>query len=50
MCVSSLPSRIYVYHAWHPQKLEEGVGFPVTGVTNGFEPPCVCQELNLDPL
>ena len=33
-----------------PQKPEEDIRFPGTGVTGGFEPPCWCWELNLGTL
>jgi hypothetical protein len=41
-----------VYHvsAWHLQRAEEGVRFPRTGVTDGWELPCECWKLNLDYL
>ena len=35
---------------WCKQRPEEGVGYPETGVTEGWEPSCGCWELNLGPL
>ena len=32
------------------RSLEEDIGFPGTGVTDSFEPPCQCWELNLSPV
>ena len=32
------------------QRPEEGVGFSGTGATNGYEPPCECWKLDVDPL
>lgn len=42
MCMGILPAHMAVYHlcAWCPQRLEEGIGFPGTGVLDGREPPC----------
>lgn len=34
----------------YPQKTEEGVDSPGTGVPDGRELPCGCWDLNLDPL
>lgn len=42
---------MYVYmYAWYLRKPEEGVGSLGTGVTDSFEPPYWCWELNPDPL
>ena len=48
MCISVLPNYVYTNHirAWCLQRSEEGVGSPRTGVIDGCEPPCRCQELN----
>jgi len=42
-CLNAYP------HAWCPQRIKEGVGFPGTGVIDNHEPLCGCWELNLDP-
>lgn len=36
---------MFLHHmsAWHPQK-SEGIGFPVTGITDGCEAPHGCWE------
>lgn len=51
MCVSVLPGCMYLYHvrAWCLCGLEEGTGFPGTGVT-GWELPCGCWISNPGPL
>ena len=42
---------IYVHvHSWCLQRLENGARSSGTGVKDGCEPPCVCWELNPDPL
>lgn len=33
-----------------PGRLEEDIQLPGTKVTNGYELPCVCWELNIGPL
>lgn len=47
-----LPACMHVYHVHDccPQRPEEGVVFPGTGVTDVCEPQCVSWELNLGPL
>lgn len=52
MYILVLLTCLYLYHlsAWYPWKLGEGVGPSGTGVTDGYEPPCGCWELNLGPL
>lgn len=39
MQMSSLPECMHVYHmhAWYPQRAEEGVRFPGTGIPGGWE-------------
>lgn len=44
MCVCT------VVHAWCPQKPEESIRSPETGVTNGCEPPCRFRNSNMGPL
>lgn len=39
MCMSVLPTYMYYIHAWFLQRLEEGITFPGTRVSNGYEPP-----------
>lgn len=48
MDISALPGSMCVYlmHAWDPQRSEEGIGSPRTGVADGCKPPCVFWELN----
>lgn len=50
--MSVFPVCMYVYHIhpWYPQKSEEGIKFPGTGVTVGWEPRCGCWEPNPVPL
>lgn len=38
---------VYHKYTWCP---EESVGPSETGVTDGYETPCECWELNLGPL
>ena len=47
-----LPTCMSMYYvcAWYLWRPEEDVGSPETGITNGFESPCECWELNLGPL
>lgn len=40
---------VYHLHAWCPQRTEEGIASPETGVTDSCEPPRVYWELNLGP-
>lgn len=44
MCLIILPACMYVNHvyAWCPQRSDEGVGSPGTGVTGGFKFLCGC--------
>lgn len=37
-------------HAWCLWKSEEGIGSPETGVTDGWEAPCGCWEMNTGTL
>lgn len=39
----------FVPGAWFPQRPEEGVGSPGTGVTDGCQLPCGFWESNPDP-
>ena len=41
---------VYQVCAWCPQRPEEGIRSPGTGVKGGCKPPCECWELNLGPL
>ena len=41
---------MYTVYAWYPQRPEEDIGSPGTGVTDGCEPPCGSWKLNLGPL
>ena len=51
MCIGVLPECILVCHMHAaPMEAEEGVGSPGTGVTDGYEPPYGCWELNQDLL
>jgi hypothetical protein len=52
LCMDILPEYISMHcmHMWYLQRLEEGVGFPGTGVTDHYELPCQCSALNLGPL
>jgi hypothetical protein len=52
MAVSVLFTCISMYHmhSWYPWRPEEGIGFSRTEVTEGYELPCRCWELNLGPL
>lgn len=47
-----LPACISVYHmhAWCPQRSEEGIRSPGTGVPDNCELPCGCWDLNLGSL
>ena len=36
--------------AWCPEKPEEDIGYPETGLTNSCELLCGCWELNSGPL
>lgn len=48
MAVSVLFTCISMYHmhSWYPWRPEEGIGFSRTEVTEGYELPCRCWELN----
>lgn len=51
MCMVVLSACISVHHVHAVlEDLEEGVGHPGNGVTNGREQPYGCWELNLAPL
>jgi hypothetical protein len=41
---------VYSMPVWYPQRSEEGIRFPGTGVTDGCEPLCECRESNLGSL
>ena len=50
MCICDLCAHMYVQqvYAWYlPPPPSEGTGAPVTGGTDGCEPPCGYWELNL---
>lgn len=36
--------------AWYPQRPEEGARSPEMGITDTWDPPSECWELNLGPL
>jgi hypothetical protein len=42
LCVVSDCLSVYYLHAWCPQRLEKGVRFPGTGVTDDCGPPRGC--------
>jgi hypothetical protein len=52
MCMNVLPACINVHqvHAWYPQRSEERRRILETGVTDDYELPCGCWELNSGPL
>lgn len=52
VCLSVLPTHVYVYHihAWCLQRLEEVVRVPGIRVRNGYEPPYRYQKPNPGPL
>jgi hypothetical protein len=37
-------------HVWWPKRQGQDIGFHVTGVIDSYKLPCMCWELNLDPL
>ena len=42
---------MYIPHAClMPAEVRRGIRSPGTGVTDGWEPPCGCRELNSGPL
>jgi hypothetical protein len=41
---------MYYVHSWCLQRPEEDAGSSGTGVMNGCDPPCGCQEWNSGPL
>lgn len=50
--MSILPTCIYLHSVYTdcPQRLKEGSGSSVTGVTDGCEPPCGCRRSDPGPL
>lgn len=52
MCMGVLQTCMSVHHVhtWCLWRSEENVRFPITEVTDGFEPPCRCWKLNLGSL
>ena len=51
MCIGVYAKYTSMYHNMKcPQRPEEGIGSPGTGVRDSCKPPCECWELNLDPL
>jgi hypothetical protein len=52
MCLNVLPACVRMYHMciWRPWKPEDGIRFPVIGVTGSCKLPCGCWELNPGPL
>lgn len=52
MYMGYLPTCVSVYYlcAWCPQRTEEGMESPGTGVIGGREPTCRCCEWSLGPL
>ena len=52
MCMGILPAHMSVQdmHARCPWRLEQGTGFPETGVSDGYELQCKCWESNTHPL
>lgn len=49
MSMGVLPACMYL-HSWCMQRSEGDTGFPVAGVTDGYEAPYGCEELNPSPL
>lgn len=52
MCMSVLPSCIYIYHVlyWCLRRSKEGVESPRTEITDSIELTCGCWEWKLSPL
>ena len=52
MHVNVLSAYMFVHHmcAECLQRLEKGIGFPGTGVTDGYEPASWCWKLDQGPL
>jgi hypothetical protein len=52
MCMSILPAYMSMQHlcTWYPQRTEEGVRTPGTGITDSCEPLCGDLELTLSSL
>lgn len=50
--MNALPACMSVYsvQAWFPQRAEEKIKCPGTGITIGCKSPHGCQELNSGPL
>lgn len=49
-CFTHVYNCTHPRHAWCLQRLDRGIGFPGTVLTNGFELPCVCWQLKPGPL
>lgn len=48
VCMGILSVCMSVHHlcAWYIQRLEEGIAFPGTGVTDGYKLSCGCWDSN----